>query len=263
MSNEIQRLTDMMCQVAWKLEPYKLMFFGDGNLSVRTADPQGGGIAYLVSCTSKRKADLRPEGIGLFALNGGDLRGEVKTVTRDWPTHRAIYGATQATAVLHTHGLMGFEYAKMFSGKALDHPLGNPLAGENYLGSDDARLGLVYVTQPEVAGTEEIAAKVASAVGVSRAVFVPGSGLYVYSTREDSADALWDCFNTSNYVEARAGEIVREERMREIVNAALGKGIASRGASGSAMYSDFVRCHAQDPASQLPLMAQVEILLRQ
>jgi L-fuculose-phosphate aldolase len=69
-----------------------------GNMSVRVGDVVAitpSGISY---------ADMRPADICLVSLDGTQLDGpEAETPSSETPMHLAIYAATRAAAVVHTH----------------------------------------------------------------------------------------------------------------------------------------------------------------
>src|SRR5215472_2642021 len=67
-----------------------------GNISVRSGDTVAitpSGVSY---------AEMRPEDICLVATDGTEL-GSSETPSSETPMHLAIYAATNAAAVVHTH----------------------------------------------------------------------------------------------------------------------------------------------------------------
>ena len=69
-----------------------------GNMSVRAGDTVAitpSGVSY---------AEMRPEDICLVGTDGGEPRvGNPETPSSETPMHLAIYAATRAAAVVHTH----------------------------------------------------------------------------------------------------------------------------------------------------------------
>ena len=69
-----------------------------GNVSVRAGDlvaVSPSGVAY---------ATLRPDRVGVHRLDGGPVDAPLRA-SSELPLHLAIYGATSARAVVHTHGV--------------------------------------------------------------------------------------------------------------------------------------------------------------
>jgi L-fuculose-phosphate aldolase len=67
-----------------------------GNLSVRVGD------VVAITPSGIRYGDLRPGDVCLVALDGTELAGR-ETPSSETPMHLAIYAATTAAAVVHTH----------------------------------------------------------------------------------------------------------------------------------------------------------------
>jgi len=68
-----------------------------GNLSVRVGDVVAitpSGVSY---------AEMRAEDVCLVALDGAELAEHTETPSSETPMHLAIYAATKAGAVVHTH----------------------------------------------------------------------------------------------------------------------------------------------------------------
>ena len=68
-----------------------------GNMSVRVAD------AVAITPSGISYAELRPEDICLVAAVDGTELSSSETPSSETPMHLAIYAATNATAVVHTH----------------------------------------------------------------------------------------------------------------------------------------------------------------
>jgi L-fuculose-phosphate aldolase len=67
-----------------------------GNMSVRAGD------AVAITPSGISYADMAPEDVCVVALDGTEL-GNRETPSSETPMHLAIYAATNATAVVHTH----------------------------------------------------------------------------------------------------------------------------------------------------------------
>ncbi len=68
-----------------------------GNISVRVGDVVAitpSGVSY---------AEMRAEDVCLVALDGAELAEHTETPSSETPMHLAIYAATKAAAVVHTH----------------------------------------------------------------------------------------------------------------------------------------------------------------
>jgi len=68
-----------------------------GNISVRVGDVVAitpSGVSY---------AEMRAEDVCLVALDGAELAEHTQTPSSETPMHLAIYAATKAAAVVHTH----------------------------------------------------------------------------------------------------------------------------------------------------------------
>ena len=68
-----------------------------GNISVRVGDVVAitpSGVSY---------AEMRAEDVCLVALDGAELAEHMQTPSSETPMHLAIYAATKAAAVVHTH----------------------------------------------------------------------------------------------------------------------------------------------------------------
>ena len=67
-----------------------------GNMSVRVAD------AVAITPSGISYAEMRPEDVCLVAMDGAELDNP-ETPSSETPMHLAIYAATNAAAVVHTH----------------------------------------------------------------------------------------------------------------------------------------------------------------
>ena len=67
-----------------------------GNMSVRVAD------AVAITPSGVSYAEMRPEDVCLVAMDGTELASS-ETPSTETPMHLAIYAATTAAAVVHTH----------------------------------------------------------------------------------------------------------------------------------------------------------------
>jgi L-fuculose-phosphate aldolase len=67
-----------------------------GNMSVRAGD------AVAITPSGISYAEMRPEDVCVVALDGTELANR-ETPSSETPMHLAIYAATNATAVVHTH----------------------------------------------------------------------------------------------------------------------------------------------------------------
>lgn len=200
-----------ICDVAHQLWNEGLIDFPDGNLSVIVQHPKiEGEKVFLATISSCDKKYLEPKSVILYNRDRQEI-GEKGIIfkdgtkpTKDLPIHVAIYEATKASAVLHSHGFYTMLYGALFSGKRLDHPLGEAVMGKNYWSVYQARLGVVAVTEPACSGKDEnseIVKHVKEAAAKSRAIIVPTSGSYIYSELEDPELAIWNCLYAARSLE--------------------------------------------------------------
>ena len=97
-SDELQAACAQLVSYSARLLADGLAVGSAGNISVR----QGGIVAITPSGISY--AEMRPEDICLIAPDGTGLaEGSTETPSSETPMHLAIYEATKARAVVHTH----------------------------------------------------------------------------------------------------------------------------------------------------------------
>ena len=203
---KIKKLKQTICDVAHELWQQNLVYFPDANISMLVDGlKKDGEKDFLVTATGCDKRKFPPKNERSYDSEGHEIYigKNQKKPTKDFPTHLAIYEATgyEARAVLHSHGFYTIKYAKIFNEKGLNHPLGKPIAGKGYSSTDQARLGMVAITEEECAGIKDIADKVKDYVENSRAIVVPTSGSYIYSKLENPIEALWNCLAAAIYLE--------------------------------------------------------------
>ena len=95
-SDELQAARTQLVSYSARLLADGLAVGSAGNMSVRAGDIVAitpSGISY---------DDLRPEDVCLVALDGTEVAGP-ETPSSETPMHLAIYAATGAAAVVHTH----------------------------------------------------------------------------------------------------------------------------------------------------------------
>ena len=117
-SDGLQTARDQLVSFSARLLGDGLAVGSAGNMSVRLAGPSGAGPpgagtpgagtpgAGMVAITPSgvSYAEMKPEEICLVSLDGTKLRdGSQETPSSETPMHLAIYAATRAGAVVHTH----------------------------------------------------------------------------------------------------------------------------------------------------------------
>jgi L-fuculose-phosphate aldolase len=97
-SDELQAARTQLVSYSARLLDDGLAVGSAGNISIRSGDLVAitpSGISY---------AEMRPDDICLVSMDGTqDARGGLETPSSETPMHLAIYAATSARAVVHTH----------------------------------------------------------------------------------------------------------------------------------------------------------------
>jgi len=95
-SDELQAARAQLVSYSARLLADGLAVGSAGNMSVRTGD------AVAITPSGISYAEMRPEDVCLVAMDGTELRNR-ETPSTETPMHLAIYAATTAAAVVHTH----------------------------------------------------------------------------------------------------------------------------------------------------------------
>ena len=97
-SDELQAARAQLVSYSARLLADGLAVGSAGNMSVRTGD------AVAITPSGISYAEVRPEDVCLVAMDGTETRaGNQETPSTETPMHLAIYAATAAGAVVHTH----------------------------------------------------------------------------------------------------------------------------------------------------------------
>ena len=95
-SDELQAARAQLVSYSARLLADGLAVGSAGNMSVRTGD------AVAITPSGIPYNEMRPEDVCLVAMDGAELRNR-ETPSTETPMHLAIYAATTAAAVVHTH----------------------------------------------------------------------------------------------------------------------------------------------------------------
>ena len=96
-SDGIRSARDQLVRYSARLLDDGLAVGSAGNMSVRTGDTVAitpSGVSY---------AEMRPEDVCVVTTDGREPAGNHETPSSETPMHLAIYAATKAGAVVHTH----------------------------------------------------------------------------------------------------------------------------------------------------------------
>jgi L-fuculose-phosphate aldolase len=112
-SDGLQTARDQLVSYSARLLEDGLAVGSAGNMSVRLASPPGadtpgadtpGADTVAITPSGVSYAEMKPEEICLVSLDGTKLDdGSQETPSSETPMHLAIYAATRAAAVVHTH----------------------------------------------------------------------------------------------------------------------------------------------------------------
>jgi L-fuculose-phosphate aldolase len=111
-SDGLQAARDQLVSYSARLLDDGLAVGSAGNMSVRVADREKDRVTDIVAITPSgvSYAVMRPQDICLVAADGTELpegagppEGNQETPSSETPMHLAIYAATRAAAVVHTH----------------------------------------------------------------------------------------------------------------------------------------------------------------
>lgn len=174
-----------------------------GNVSVRVGD------TVLVTPSGVPYDRLTPEGVVGVDLTGRQVLGTL-TPTSELPMHLAVYGATDARAVVHTHAV----HATAVSTLVRELPLIHYMAGD--LG------GPVRVAPYATYGTEELAENMLSALAGRTACLLQNHGTLAHGATlgqafDRTAQLEWMCrvWLTASSLPGRSPTLLSEEQVRE------------------------------------------------
>ncbi|WP_330291957.1 class II aldolase/adducin family protein [Streptomyces sp. NBC_00576] len=174
-----------------------------GNVSVRVGD------TVLVTPSGVPYDRLTPEGIVGVDLTGRQILGTL-TPTSELPMHLAVYGATDARAVVHTHAV----HATAVSTLVRELPLIHYMAGD--LG------GPVRVAPYATYGTEELAENMLGALAGRAACLLQNHGTLTHGATLDqafdrTAQLEWMCrvWLTASSLPGLSPTLLSEEQVRE------------------------------------------------
>jgi L-fuculose-phosphate aldolase len=197
-----------LCEIGRKMVDTGLVLGASGNISVRRGD------LVAVSPTGMRLERMSPEDCPVIDLKGGAVEGGLAP-SSETPMHLAIYEATGAPAIVHTHSTYGTVVATTMTELPPIHY--NTLM----LG------GIVKVAEYATYGTPELAdnVRMAMAGGMRAALMGNHGGVTIGNDLEEAFENArlleWLC---GVYVRARSiGEprILTEEQLRKVVERGL------------------------------------------
>ncbi|GHH67177.1 fuculose phosphate aldolase [Streptosporangium violaceochromogenes] len=147
----------LLCEYGHRTAEAGLVVGTSGNLSVRDGD--------LVAVTPAGAAlgRLKPEDCPVVSLDGHPVEGD-RTPSSETPLHLAVYRATTARAVVHTHAVFGTVVATTMTELPPVH-YNTVLLG-----------GVVRVAEYATYGTPELAAHVEAALDGRRAALMANHG---------------------------------------------------------------------------------------
>ncbi|MEU8982276.1 class II aldolase/adducin family protein [Streptomyces sp. NPDC058251] len=161
--DEVERAWDELVATARRTVADGLVVGTSGNVSVRVAD------TVLVTPTGVPYDRLRPEDVVGVDLDGRQVRGSLLP-TSELPMHLAIYRATDARAVVHTHAA----HATAVSTLVPELPLIHYMAG--------ALGGPVRVAPYATYGTAELAENMLRALTHRTACLLQNHGTIAYGS---------------------------------------------------------------------------------
>ncbi|ELP69632.1 class II aldolase/adducin family protein [Streptomyces turgidiscabies] len=183
-----------------------------GNVSVRVGD------TVLVTPSGVPYDRLTPEGIVGVDLTGRQILGTL-TPTSELPMHLAVYRATDARAVVHTHAV----HATAVSTLVRELPLIHYMAGD--LG------GPVRVAPYATYGTEELAGNMLRALAGRAACLLQNHGTIVHGATLDqaydrTAQLEWMCrvWLTASSVPGLSPTLLSEDQVGEAAERLKGYG---------------------------------------
>lgn len=189
-----------------------------GNVSVRVAD------TVLVTPSGVPYDRLTPEGIVGVDLTGRQILGTL-TPTSELPMHLAVYRATDARAVVHTHAVHATAVSTLVRVLPLIHYMAGDLGGP------------VRVAPYATYGTEELAENVLSALDGRAACLLQNHGTLAHGATLDqayerTAQLEWMCrvWLTASSLPGLSPALLSEEQVREAGERL--KGYGQRGQRG-------------------------------
>ncbi|QOV39234.1 class II aldolase/adducin family protein [Streptomyces ferrugineus] len=189
-----------------------------GNVSVRV------GETVLVTPSGVPYDRLSAEDVTGVDLDGRQVLGAL-VPTSELPMHLAIYRATDAGAVVHTHAVHATAVSTLVTGLPLIHYMAAALGGP------------VRVAPYATYGTRELAENMLQALTDRTACLLQNHGTIAYGTTLDqaydrTAQLEWMCrvWLTASSVPGLAPSLLSEEQVAEVGERLRGYG--QRGASG-------------------------------
>ncbi|MFJ5226138.1 class II aldolase/adducin family protein [Streptomyces sp. NPDC088400] len=174
-----------------------------GNVSVRVGD------LVLVTPSGVPYERLGPEDAIAVDLEGQQVLGEL-TPTSELPMHLAVYRATSATAVVHTHAVHATAVSTLVPELPLIHYMSAAFGGA------------VRVAPYALYGTDELAANMLHALRDRTAVLLQNHGTVTYGDTLDqaydrTAQLEWMCrlWLTAGAVPGHTPTLLSEAQVRE------------------------------------------------
>lgn len=200
-------LRDQLCAYGRRAVELGLVIGTSGNLSVR----QGDRVAVTPSGVALDR--LTPEMCPVVDVSGHLVEGELRP-SSETPMHLAIYGTTDARAVVHTHSVFGTVVATTMTELPPIHY--NALL----LG------GAVRVAEYATYGTPELAANVRAALEGRRAALMANhGGVTVGATLEEAFEATrlleWLCEVYVRALGVGRPAVLTDDQLTAVVERAL------------------------------------------
>lgn len=197
-----------LCRIGRRMVETGLVLGAAGNISVRRGD------LVAISPAGMRLEEMTPEDLPVIDLTGAVVEGS-RRPSSETPMHLAIYEATGAPAIVHTHSTYGAVVAATMTELPPIHYYTLLLGG------------VVRVAEYATYGTPELAANVRKAMagGMRAALMANHGGVTIGVDLEDAFENArileWLC---GVYVRARSiGEpqILTDEQLRHAVERGL------------------------------------------
>ncbi|MEV0981015.1 class II aldolase/adducin family protein [Streptomyces sp. NPDC049915] len=175
-----------------------------GNVSVRVGD------LVLVTPSGVPYDRLRPQDLTAVDLDGRQVRG-ILVPTSELPMHLAVYGTTDARAVVHTHAVHATAVSTLVPELPLVHYMAAALGGP------------VRVAPYATYGTQELAENMLRALTGRTGCLLQNHGTIAYGATLDqaydrTAQLEWMCrlWLTASSVPGLAPSLLTEEQLAEV-----------------------------------------------
>ncbi|MEV6594306.1 class II aldolase/adducin family protein [Streptomyces acidicola] len=210
--DDVARAWDELVATARRTVADGLVVGTSGNVSVRVGD------MVLVTPTGVPYDRLTPDDVVGVDLDGRQVLGSLRP-TSELPMHLAVYGATDARAVVHTHAVHATAVSTLVRELPLIHYMSAALGG------------VVRVAPYATYGTQELAEKMLRALESRTACLLQNHGTLTYgSTLSEAYDRTaqleWMCrvWLTASSVPGLTPTLLSREQVAEVEERLRGYG---------------------------------------